>query len=47
MENLAGNNLSFAGKVKTELSNAIPKSRHCQLAELMAITAFCGIKKKR
>ena len=35
-------NMSFSGEVKEELSRLIPEARHCQLAELAAITGMCG-----
>lgn len=44
MGNLTNHRVSFAGKIKAELSNVIPESGHCQMAELMAISAFCGIR---
>ncbi len=34
--------MSFSGKIKEELSRHIPKSRHCQLAELAAAIALSG-----
>ncbi len=34
--------MSFSSEVKEELSKHLGKSRHCQLAELAAITAFHG-----
>lgn len=34
--------MSFSGEVKEELSHLIPEARHCQLAELAAITGMCG-----
>lgn len=34
--------MSFSGSVKEELSEKIPQSRHCRLAELAAMTAMCG-----
>ena len=34
--------MSFSGEVKEELSHLIPGARHCQLAELAAITGMCG-----
>ncbi len=34
--------MSFSGEVKEELSRLIPEARHCQLAELAAITGMCG-----
>lgn len=34
--------MSFSGEVKEELSRQIPEARHCQLAELAAITGMCG-----
>ncbi len=38
--------MSFSGKVKEELRNAISTSRHCQIAEISAIIEFCGSFKK-
>lgn len=34
--------MSFSGKVKDELTKRIPTSRHCQLAELVAMFYYCG-----
>ncbi len=34
--------MSFSGGVKEELSRQIPKSRHCQIAEIAAILSFAG-----
>lgn len=34
--------MSFAGKIKQELLDQVPKARHCQLAELAALFAMCG-----
>ena len=34
--------MSFSKDVKKELSKNIPKGRHCQIAEIGAIFAFCG-----
>lgn len=34
--------MSFSSKVKEELARQLPKSRHCQLAELAAILGFLG-----
>ncbi|MFI3214190.1 MAG: DNA-binding protein WhiA [Eubacteriales bacterium] len=34
--------MSFSGEVKEELSKHNSQSRHCQLAELAAISSFCG-----
>lgn len=34
--------MSFSGKTKVELARHIVKARHCQLAELSAITEMCG-----
>ena len=34
--------MSFSGEVKKELHERISTARHCQLAELSAIIAFCG-----
>lgn len=34
--------MSFSGDVKEELAGRISPSRHCQLAELAALTHFCG-----
>lgn len=34
--------MSFSGKVKEELSRAVPKARHCRLAELAALTWMSG-----
>lgn len=34
----------FSAKVKEELINEFPKSRHCRIAEIAAITYFCGVK---
>lgn len=34
--------MSFSGKIKDELSRHIPKSRHCQLAELAAAISLSG-----
>ena len=34
--------MSFSGEVKKELCEQIPPARHCQLAEISAIIAFCG-----
>ena len=34
--------MSFSSKVKEELSRKISSARHCQLAELASIYAFCG-----
>ena len=37
-----GENMSFSGQVKEELSQITPNARHCQLVELAAIFEFCG-----
>lgn len=37
-----GENMSFSGQVKEELSQITASARHCQLAELAAIFEFCG-----
>ncbi|MGO5051627.1 DNA-binding protein WhiA [Lachnospiraceae bacterium LCP25S3_G4] len=34
--------MSFSGNIKEELSTHIAKSRHCQIAEIAAITSMCG-----
>ena len=34
--------MSFAGKIKQELLEQIPKNRHCQVAELSVFFAICG-----
>ena len=34
--------MSFSGEVKEELSRQLPKSRHCQIAEIAAILSFAG-----
>lgn len=34
--------MSFSGEVKKELCEQISPARHCQLAEISAIIAFCG-----
>lgn len=34
--------MSFSGKVKEELSYAVPHARHCQIAEIAAIISICG-----
>lgn len=34
--------MSFSGKVKEELAEHISEARHCQIAELAAMIAFCG-----
>ncbi len=34
--------MSFSGQVKKELCEQISTARHCQLAEISAIIAFCG-----
>ena len=34
--------MSFSGEVKKELCEQISSARHCQLAEISAIIAFCG-----
>lgn len=34
--------MSFSGEVKKELCEHIPSARHCQIAEISAIVAFCG-----
>jgi len=34
--------MSFSGEVKKELCEQISTARHCQLAEISAIIAFCG-----
>lgn len=34
--------MSFSGEVKRELCEQISPARHCQLAEISAIIAFCG-----
>lgn len=34
--------MSFSGNIKEELSQQCAKARHCQLAELSAITNLCG-----
>ena len=34
--------MSFSGQVKKELCEQISPARHCQLAEISAIIAFCG-----
>lgn len=38
---------SFSSEVKEELYDKIPKARHCQLAEMSAISDFSGISKLR
>ncbi len=38
--------MSFSGKVKEELSRQAPAARHCQLAELAAITEFLGSRRR-
>lgn len=35
--------MSFSGKVKEELSGIYPRARHCQLAELAALTGMNGM----
>lgn len=35
--------MSFSGKVKEELSGIYPRARHCQLAELAALTGMSGL----
>ncbi len=39
--------MSFSGNTKAELSRHIVKARHCQLAELAAVTEMCGRWKRR
>ncbi len=34
--------MSFSSRVKEELSRQVPKSRHCQIAEIAAILGFTG-----
>ena len=34
--------MSFSSRIKEELQEQIPSSRHCQLAELAAMTVCCG-----
>lgn len=34
--------VSYASKVKDELSRQIPSARHCQIAEIAAIISLCG-----
>jgi DNA-binding protein WhiA len=34
--------MSFSGEVKKELCEQISPARHCRLAEISAIIAFCG-----
>ena len=34
--------MSFSAEVKEELTEYIPRGRHCQIAELAAIIVFCG-----
>ena len=34
--------MSFTGDVKEELSRQLSGARHCQIAEIAAITSFCG-----
>ncbi len=34
--------MSFSSRVKEELEVKVPKSRHCQIAELAGILLFCG-----
>ena len=34
--------MSFSGEVKKELCEQISPARHCKLAEISAIIAFCG-----
>lgn len=34
--------MSFSGEVKEELSRQYPRSRHCQIAEIVAILSFSG-----
>ena len=34
--------MSFSGDIKAELVEELPKSRHCQIAELAAYVAFLG-----
>lgn len=34
--------LSYASRVKEELSRQIPSARHCQIAEISAIISLCG-----
>lgn len=34
--------MSFSGDIKAELFDVMPKSRHCQIAELAAYVAFLG-----
>ena len=34
--------MTFSGEVKEELSKDVNESRHCQLAEISAITSMCG-----
>ncbi|MDD3219756.1 MAG: DNA-binding protein WhiA [Lachnospiraceae bacterium] len=39
--------MSFSGEVKEELVKQIGAARHCQIAEIAAITSLCGHLKKR
>ena len=34
--------MSFSSEVKNELSKHVSSARHCQIAEIAAITAMCG-----
>ena len=34
--------MSFSAEVKEELTEYMPRGRHCQIAELAAIIVFCG-----
>ena len=34
--------MSYASKVKDELSRQVPAARHCQIAEIAAIISMCG-----
>ncbi len=34
--------MSFSGEIKEELAQAVPKARHCRLAELSAMMQMCG-----
>lgn len=43
---MKGEDMSFSGRVKEELSQIIASPRHCQLAELAAIFQFCGYVKE-
>ncbi|MCR5452374.1 MAG: DNA-binding protein WhiA [Lachnospiraceae bacterium] len=39
--------MSFSGQVKAELYKVLPRSRHCQIAEIAAIISFLGKLRKK